>query len=316
MILALDTSCYTTSLALLDDSGRLLIDKRRLLPVKQGVCGLRQSDALFKHLQILPDLVAEVISDLRDKPRLIAVATRPRPQENSYMPVFLAGAQTARLLSIAWSCPCWSFSHQEGHIAAALWSNSTIWRKPFIAAHLSGGTSELLLAIPQNFGYDLKILGGSDLPAGQFIDRVGVALGLPFPAGPALEQLALSAPPSSLKLRVSSKGANMSFSGPESAARRLIDQGVDKVQLAQAVFSNIAQSLSKALQAAAIAADCSQILITGGVAANTLIRAQIELENQGLKLHFANPAYAGDNAVGIGALAAAKLEQIKGGGGA
>jgi N6-L-threonylcarbamoyladenine synthase len=256
MILAFDTSCYTTSIALLDDEGRLLADKRRLLPVEQGVCGLRQSDALFKHLQALPGLLKEVLPARGlQNVRAVAVSTRPRPRSDSYMPVFLAGEQAARLLSLAVACPCWDFSHQEGHIAAALWSGKLAWREPFLAAHLSGGTSELLLATPREAGFDLKIVGGSDLPAGQFIDRVGVALGLPFPAGPALEQLALSAPPTALRLKGSLKGAEMSFSGPESAAQRLIGQGVEATALAGAVFDNIGQSLGKALQAAAAASE-------------------------------------------------------------
>jgi N6-L-threonylcarbamoyladenine synthase len=223
------------------------------------------------------------------------------------MPVFLAGAQAARLLSLAWACPCWDFSHQEGHIAAALWSGELDWREPFLAAHLSGGTSEILLVTPQKPGFALQILGGSDLAAGQFIDRVGVALGLPFPAGPALEQLALSVPPNPLRLKSSQKGAQMSFSGPESAAQRLIAQGVEGAALAQAVLGNIGQGLSRALQAAAASTGCTKALITGGVAANSLIRKQVEQEAQALDLHFAAPAYAGDNAVGIAALAAAQM---------
>ena len=303
MILAFDTSCYTTSLALLDHDGRLLADKRRLLPVKQGACGLRQSEALFQHMCALPSLLEETLSGTNVQVQAVAASSRPRPREGSYMPVFLAGAEAARLLSLAWACPLRNFSHQEGHIAAALWSLSLAWQEPFLAAHLSGGTSELLLATPHGHGFSLELLGGSDLPAGQFIDRVGVALGLPFPAGPALEQLAFSAPPASLRLKGSVKGTEMSFSGPESAAQRLIAQGVESAALAQAVFYNIGQNLGQALQAASAICGCKQVLITGGVAANSLIRAWVAQEAQALDLHFAPPAYAGDNAVGIAVMA-------------
>jgi len=310
MILAFDTSCYTTSVAVLAHDGRLLADKRRLLPVSKGACGLRQSAALFAHMQALPELLEQALADSGALSiQAVAFSSRPRPQPDSYMPVFLAGRQAGRLLSLAWACPCWDFSHQEGHIAAAAWSKALAWREPFLAAHLSGGTGEILLACPQEHGFSLEIMGGSDLPAGQFIDRVGVALGLPFPAGPALEQLALSAKPAALRLKGTTKGAQMSFSGPESAAQRLIAQGVDGAALAQAVLANIGQSLSKALQAAAKASGCKQALITGGVAANSLIRAQVEQEAPDLELHFALPAYAGDNAVGIALLADKRLKQ-------
>jgi N6-L-threonylcarbamoyladenine synthase len=306
MILALDTSCYTTSLAVLDNDGRLLADKRRLLPVKQGFKGLRQSDALFQHMRAMPGLLEEALAGFSQlKIRAVAAANRPRPRQGSYMPVFLAGEEAARLLSLAWACPCHYFSHQEGHIAAALWSLGLKWQEPFLAALLSGGTSEILLVLPKEDGFDIEIAGGCDLPAGQFIDRVGVALGLPCPAGPALEQLALSAPPAALRLKGSVRGAQMSFSGPESAAQRLIAQGVDAAALAQAVLGNIGQGVSQALQAAAAAHNCNRLLITGGVAANSLIRAQVEANTGSLSVHFAPPAYAGDNAVGIAVLAAA-----------
>jgi N6-L-threonylcarbamoyladenine synthase len=310
MILAFDTSCYTTSLAVLGLDGRLLADKRRLLPVEQGACGLRQSEALFRHMRALPALLEEIWPGIdRQGIQAVAASNRPRPRAGSYMPVFLAGSQTAHLFSLAWDCPCHYYSHQEGHIAAALWSLNLQWREPFIAAHLSGGASELLLVSPRESGFSLEIAGGSDLPAGQFIDRVGVALGLPFPAGPALEQLALSAPAASLQLKSSLKGTEMSFSGPESAAQRLIRQGVEGAALAQAVFNNIGRSLIRALQAVAAASGCTRALITGGVAANSLIRARVELEARDLHLHFAAPAYAGDNAVGIALLAAAQLQR-------
>ncbi|MCL1816629.1 MAG: O-sialoglycoprotein endopeptidase [Clostridiales bacterium] len=304
MILAFDTSCYTTSLALLGMDGRLLFDKRRLLPVKRGTLGLRQSDALFRHIQVIPELVKEALSDINELNVLaVAASTRPRPQEGSYMPVFLAGAQAAHLLSLAWSCPYLAYSHQEGHIAAALWSKKLNWQEPFVAAHLSGGTSEILLVKPHSDGFDLEILGGSDLPAGQFIDRVGVALGLPFPSGMALEQLALSMPPALLRLKGSLKGVEMSFSGPESAAQRLIAQGVEKAALAQAVFQNIAASINLAIHEATKNSKSKKVLITGGVAANSLIRELVGQESQDLDIHFADSVYAGDNAVGVAVLA-------------
>lgn len=310
MIIACDTSCYTTSVAIMSLNGRLLAERRRLLPVPQGQQGLRQSDALFQHLKALPGLVEEALSGFtQSEIRAVAASTRPRPLEASYMPVFLAGEQAARLLGLAAGCPFFSFSHQEGHIAAALWSLNLAWREPFIAVHLSGGTSELLLARPQPAGFTVELLGGSDLPAGQFIDRVGVALGLPFPAGPHLERLALSAPPSTLHLRGSVKGTQMSFSGPESAAQRLIAQGVDGAALAQAVFVNIGQSLGQAINAAAQESGCTRVLIVGGVAANSLVSEQVAAGTSGLEVHFAEPAYTGDNAVGVAALAVMRLRQ-------
>ena len=92
MILAIDTSCYTTSMALMDMEGNLLSDQRRVLDVPLGERGLSQSEALFQHHRNLPLLIEKVAQDydLRNLAAL-GVSTRPRPVEGSYMPVFLGG---------------------------------------------------------------------------------------------------------------------------------------------------------------------------------------------------------------------------------
>ena len=299
MILGVDTSCYTTSLALWDHHGRLLCQKRRLLPVAEGQCGLRQSEALFCHIRQLPELMEELCREAGPlELRAVAVSARPRPLEGSYMPVFLAGLQLARSLAASHGVPCYHTSHQEGHIAAALWSAGLSWQEDFLALHLSGGTGEILRVRPQPAGYAIETIGDCDLPPGQFVDRVGVALGLPFPAGPALERLAGQASCQDFRLSGSVRGTHISFSGPEAAAQRAVKAGTEPGQIAAAVLDNIAKSLAKAIQAARQLSGCSQVLLAGGVAANARIRAKLGP----LKLKFAAPEYAGDNAAGVARL--------------
>ena len=307
MILALDTSCYMTSAALMAADGRLLSDKRRLLNVPAGSTGLRQADALYQHFSALPELLAELLLDV-DVTAIdaVAAATRPRSVEGSFMPVFEAAANYGKVLSLAWGKPLYAFSHQDGHLAAALWSLNLNWSEPFLSVHLSGGTTELLLVQPRAAGFDVQIVGSSDLPAGQFVDRVGVALGLPFPAGPELEKLAAKAVNKDLRLKTAIKDTQISFTGSESAAQRLIKQGVDGAELAHAVFANIGRSLAKAIQQAAEQSGCKKVLLAGGVAANEQIKRQVSAECRGLEVHFAPPAYTGDNAVGIAVLGVGK----------
>lgn len=310
MILGLDTSCYTTSLALLAEDGRLLLDKRRPLTVPPGALGLRQADALYQHFKVLPTCLEELLAGLpRGAIQLIAASNRPRPQAGSHMPVFEAAENFGRVLSLGFSVPLCLFSHQEGHIAAALWSLGLELNEPFLSVHLSGGTTELLLVQPTGMGYNIEILGSSDLAAGQFVDRIGVALGLPFPAGPHLEQLAQQATVRDLRLKTAVKGMDISFSGPESAAQRLLAQSVEPAELAWAVFFNIGRSLSKAIQTAARETGCTSVLLAGGVAANHQVKAQVQAECRGLKIRVVQPAYAGDNAVGTAALGRAWLLQ-------
>ncbi len=306
MILAFDTSCYTTSVAIMDLDGRLLSNKQRLLHVKKGNLGLRQSEAFFQHNQNLPQLLEEALTEAKALQagviKFFAASATPRPQAGSYMPVFMAGANLALNLSMVAARPNYRFSHQEGHIAAGLYSANLKWTKPFLAIHISGGTTEILYVKPQDKGLDIEICTDCDLAAGQFVDRIGVALGLDFPAGKALEQLALSMPASDLRLKTAVKGNHISFSGAESAAQRLIDKQ-QPAAIAQAVFFNIGRSLARALQILAKQKNCYQVLLVGGVAANSLIKGRLKAELPNFDLQFAQPQLACDNAVGIAALA-------------
>ena len=298
-ILGIDTSCYTTSVALCDESGRLLSDKRRLLPVQAGSCGLRQSEALFLHVQQLSPLLQAAFAETTGQPAAVAVSARPRPIADSYLPVFRAGLCVAESIASALRIPCYFTSHQEGHLAAALYSLSANWQQPFLALHLSGGTGELLHVVPQPAGYQVEIIGDTDLPPGQLIDRVGVALGLPFPAGPHLEKLAEEAAGTSFRLSGSVKDLHISFSGPEAAAQRAIREGkTPGPEIALAVFDNIAKSLEKVIRTARRQTGCQKVLLVGGVAANQRIRAKLAP----LHVHIADPRYAGDNAVGVALL--------------
>ena len=226
-ILGIDTSNYKTSIAVVDREKHIICDLRRFLTVKQGERGLRQSDALFQHIQNLPALMEEMRTEFDGKISAIACSFRPRPEAGSYMPVFLAGSGFARSAAAAMNIPLVGFSHQEGHMEAirAYSSFQTVDR--FLACHFSGGTCEVLdvsetdlrkdgmpkLDFAKDNGapaksikkakkphpadpaervaYTMHITGGTkDISFGQVLDRVGVALGMEFPAGGHLDQMA------------------------------------------------------------------------------------------------------------------------------
>lgn len=304
--LGVDCSAYTTSLALVDETERLIWEGRRLLPVPCGGLGLRQSEVVFAHIKNLPRLWAEGAVLLKEiPPAAVAAAVRPRPAAGSYMPVFKVSESAGALIARSLDLRFFSFSHQEGHLAAGLWS-AGLPPGRYLAAHLSGGTTELL-SLEESRGGCLEISivgGGDDLHAGQFVDRVGVALGLPFPAGPALEARARKGATGAVTLPVAVKGSRISFSGPASHALRLLQQGCNPDDLARAVELCIADSLAAALLAAGDPALYKGILIVGGVAANAFIRFRMTQKGPSLPLHFASPAFAGDNAAGLAVLAA------------
>ncbi|ATW24032.1 O-sialoglycoprotein endopeptidase [Candidatus Formimonas warabiya] len=308
MIIGIDTSCYTTSLAVIDQSGNLMQDLRRLLTVKQGGRGLQQSEAVFQHVQNLPAL----FSDLGEKVDLrqikaVSVSTRPRPVEKSYMPVFTVSQGFGQVIAHTRALPLFFTSHQEGHLMAGIWSAQGPKGAEFLAVHLSGGTSEVLNVQKDGPGFSIKIIGATgDLHAGQFVDRIGVELGLPFPAGSHLEKLASSWSEEIPYVPTGVKGYDFSFSGPETAARRLLKEGVPPAGVARAVEHCVAATLEKVLKRAVRDSGRREILIVGGVASNFYIRTwlknRLEHPAVGARLYFAEPRFSTDNAVGVAQL--------------
>lgn len=300
--LGVDTSCYTTSVAFLDGSGCLKADIRKPLEVKPGGRGLAQSEMVFQHTRNLPVLFEQLASEMGGKlPESIAigVSARPRPLSDSYMPVFVAGESCARSIASAVGAPVFKLSHQENHILAGICSTGWPKQKSFLAVHLSGGTTEVL-KISAGDTLSVEILGGSrDLHAGQFVDRIGVALGLPFPAGPHLEQLAASAS-HILTIPASYNGMYLSLSGPETHVMRLIERGADPAALAAGVQCCVAQSVAGIIRAAATQTKLHEIMVVGGVSANQYIRNYLrdDLASQGVTCLFPDNKYSSDNAIG------------------
>ena len=320
LYLGIDTSAYTTSLGLVDGDYNILSDQRKVLEVRQGEKGLQQSEALFQHLKNLPFLFAHLPAEIAEQVATMAVSAYPRNIEGSYMPVFTAGLSQAQALSSYTGTPLYLLSHQEGHIMAGLKDNEGLMTKDkFIACHFSGGTSEVLLVRRGHKGvFDIEItMAGSDLHAGQLVDRVGVAMGLHFPAGKHMEELALKLDQDNFPAIPSAvKENSFSFSGPETYALKLLEEGEPAGAVVSSVFRVIANTLEKCLLKAAEKSGLSEVLLVGGVMANKLIRQRLldRLEHPavGLKLYFAEPHLSTDNAVGI-AMLAAYLENNKSG---
>lgn len=300
--LGIDTSNYTTSVAAI--SGNDVISKRQLLPVKAGERGIRQSDGVFQHMKLLPELFSELSKEAdMKKIAAVGVSTRPRNVEGSYMPVFLAGEGYARVISDTLKVPLYRFSHQDGHVMAGIYSCGTdeLLSGDFLSVHLSGGTTEILKSRFTGGGFSHEIIGGTrDISAGQFIDRIGVKTGLQFPAGKALEELSKSAE-KPIKLPISTDGAYMNFSGVETKASRMAEN-CDRAELALGVLTAVKNTLVKSLNSAISDTGIKRILIVGGVASNGLIREGLRNELNG-EVFFASTELSTDNAVGIAGLA-------------
>ncbi|MHB9146062.1 MAG: Kae1-like domain-containing protein [Symbiobacteriia bacterium] len=305
-VLGLDTSFYTTSVAAVSLGGELLAEQRSLLPVPAGARGLRPQEGVFLHVRALPELFQAVLAETRrvrsaGRPVAVAASVRPLPQPDSYLPVFRVSEGFGLTTAAAWDVPFVAATHQEGHLLAGAWSAGlSLADGSFIAAHLSGGTTDILDVEPQPDGR-LRItrLGtGKDLHVGQFIDRVGVALGLPFPAGPALERLAAAGQAGPALIPSRADSADLSFSGPETAALRLIARGAHPADVAYGVQACVARGVEKALNWALRQTGRKTVLVVGGVAANSFLRAALT-SRLAAQVHFAAPQYSTDNAVGV-----------------
>jgi N6-L-threonylcarbamoyladenine synthase len=304
--LGIDTSAYTTSLAIVDKSKQLIWETRKVLEVPNGERGLAQSAALFQHVQNLPKLVQEIPAEIWKNISGIGVSVAPRPVAGSYMPVFTPGYGIAASVASALRVPLLQTSHQEGHIAAGMISSNFPRENEFLSVHISGGTTELLkIRKSQRGKLGIEILGGStDLHAGQFIDRIGVRLGLPFPAGKSLEEVARNSNPEAASWLPSAvKGFDVSFSGVETAAQRLVDQKKDPADVARAVEGCVARTVAKLIQAGIEKTRLTQVLIVGGVASNQFIRSELEKRiKKKAQLFWAEPDWSRDNAIGVAIL--------------
>ena len=304
--LGIDTSCYTTSVAAVGEDGSLLGEARQILSVKPGRCGLQQSEMVFQHTLNLPRLVEEVLAGKDYQLAAIGVSGFPRPLENSYMPAFLAGMSVARSLAAITGAKLEVISHQENHMEAGLWSAQGPWVERFLMLHASGGTTDLLLCERQENGrYQLTQVGGSmDLHAGQFVDRVGVALGLQFPTGPALEKLAETAA-EPVELPVSVRKLDVSLSGPATAALRKLESGAEPAALALGVEYTLGETFARMLRNGAATYKVHDVLLVGGVGSNKFIRQHVQekLAKRHVRLWVPEGRFSCDNASGCAALA-------------
>ncbi|MBQ7548227.1 MAG: peptidase M22 [Clostridia bacterium] len=302
--LGIDTSNYTTSAAIYDSASGEVRQVKRLLPVKSGARGLRQSDAVFHHTAQLPGVLDELFSDFGGTISAIGVSDAPRRVEGSYMPCFLVGVSAAVSAGRVNGLPIHKFSHQQGHIMAALHScgRKDLYNKRFLAFHVSGGTTELLLCEP---GIDARAVAATtDLNAGQAVDRVGVSLGYPFPAGKYLDELA-SASGKRVSVKVKLKDGCCSFSGLENKCAGMLSEGSSPEAISAFCLGYIASALDAMADFAAERYGRLPLVFSGGVMSSRYIRTALE---NGEGRLFAAPEFSADNAAGTAVLAAVRTE--------
>ena len=298
-VIGIDTSNYTTSIAFFDGVGGENCSK--LLPVRQGELGLRQSDAVFAHIKSLPELSGRLF-DLMGQQNITAVgvSTRPRAVEGSYMPCFMVGYSHAKMLSDAFRVPLVEVSHQQGHVAASLWSadHLELMDQPHLAWHLSGGTTELLLVEPEGKNVRCTKIGGTtDISAGQLIDRTGQLLELPFPSGKHIDALSKEAAMKET-FKVKCPGLEFSLSGVQNKVQQFHQKNGIPAETAAYALRCVAGAVYQASKNAMKAYPGLRIVFSGGVASNSMLREVIAP----LDPIFSQPQFSTDNAMGVAVL--------------
>ena len=298
-VIGFDTSNYTTSIAFFD--GQSGENCSQLLPVREGELGLRQSDAVFHHTKSLPVLSGRLFSHIQPEHiTAVGVSTRPRAVEGSYMPCFMVGYSHAKLMADVLGVPLIECSHQQGHVAAALWSAGRLdlMDSPHLAWHLSGGTTELLLVEPDDKNVRCTCIGGtSDISAGQLIDRTGQMLDLPFPAGRHLDAMWKEASNTDV-FRVKCTGATFSLSGVQNKVAQYFHACNNKIETAAYSLRCICEAVFCATQNAIREYPGLPVVFSGGVASNEMLRQRLVP----IDPIFPEPKFATDNAMGVAVL--------------
>ena len=310
-VVGFDTSNYTTSISVATLDGRVVANLKRPLPVKEGAKGLRQSDAVFEHTRNLPSLTEELSGVLADndlRAVAVSVSKTPRDAEGSYMPCFLAGVAAASAFAAVDGIPVYGFSHQNGHLSAAVYSSGAgeyLKKTPFFAFHVSGGTTELLRAEYGESGLCVTLIGETDdINGGQLIDRVGVMMGLSFPAGREMEELAAAYKGKIYSHPVCVREGRCSMSGAENIAKKLYERDGDKTAVAAFVFDFICRTLIKMTEQTLDKYGEMPVIYAGGVMSNMLMRDEL---SRRFDAHFAMPEFSADNAAGVALITQRKL---------
>lgn len=299
--IGIDTSNYTTSVSVYISGENRVIQRKRLLPVKEGELGLRQSDAVFHHTKQFPELIEELCREHRPvQAATVAASVRPRNVEGSYMPCFLVGEGYARAYSAATGTELHTTSHQIGHILAALYSADrlSLVRERFIAFHVSGGTTDCLLCEPdsENVLRVTEVGTSLDLKAGQAVDRAGVMLGLRFPCGAELEKLAAAAD-RTFKVKPVIKDGSCCLSGVENKCAQMLGNGEKPENIARYCLDFIAETILAMTDCAIDKYGSLPLVFAGGVMSDRLIRDRIVSCYP--EASFAAPEFSCDNAAGV-----------------
>ena len=221
----------------------------------------------------------------------------------------LVGVNFAKSLAYANKIPLVPVNHIHGHIAAAYLSNPTL-EPPFLAVVVSGGHTQLYRV---NGYTDFEVLGSTrDDAAGEAFDKIGRVIGMPYPGGAALDKLAYEGDPKAIKLpspALSGDTLDFSFSGIKTATLNYLNgmqqrgEEIDRANVAASYTYQIVDAITKKTELALKQTGLKTLVLAGGVAANSHLRASLEklCKKKGVTLAMPERSLCGDNGAMIAA---------------
>ncbi len=311
LLLAIETSCDETAIAILDGRELLVSEVASQIAEHQQYGGVVPEVASRNHLLHAPRLLERALAAAGvSLGEVDAFAATSGPGLASSL---MIGASLAKGLALGFEKPYLAVNHLEGHLLSPFFSSAG-GVEPNVALIVSGGHT-LLVEVSEVGEY--RIIGRTlDDAAGEAFDKVAKMLGLAYPGGPEIERCARGGDPARFDLprsMIGSGDANFSFSGLKTAVRYLLPK-IDREALpdVSASFQRaVVDVLVAKTIAAARAAGQALVTVSGGVSGNGELRAQMSLgcERAGLALRFAEPRLCTDNAAMIAFAAMLHLER-------
>lgn len=320
-VLGIETSCDETAAAVYDGQAGLLshcLFSQVKLHAAYG--GVVPELASRDHVKKLLPLVEQALAEAKIQPEdLDGVAYTAGP---GLVGALLVGASVARSLAFAWEKPAVGVHHLEGHLLAPM-LEATPPEFPFLALLVSGGHT--LLAEVRGLGQYVIIGASLDDAAGEAFDKTAKMLGLPYPGGPALAQLADDGQPSDFHFprpMLDRPGLDFSFSGLKTAVvvavrgRQLDDKM--RADVAYEFQQAVVETLVTKCARAAVQTGLKTLVVAGGVGANRRLRAELQAlgKRRGLQVLYPRPEFCTDNAAmiayaGYRRLAAGEHDDLK-----
>jgi len=315
LILGVETSCDETGLALYDDQagGLLAHAVHSQVAMHEAYGGVVPELASRDHLKRLVPLCREVFARAGRQPGdLGAVAYTEGP---GLAGALLAGASYARSLAHALGIPALGIHHLEGHLLSPLLSTRAP-AFPFVALLVSGGHTQLMQV--HEVGRYALLGETQDDAAGEAFDKTAKLLGLGYPGGPALSKLAESGRPARYKLprpMIASGDLEFSFSGLKTAVLTLLkkEPQLEKKDLARAFVDAVVEVLVAKCALAMERTGLAQLVVAGGVGANSQLRAALDAKGSaaGFDVFYPEPELCTDNGAMIAFAAALRLQAGK-----